>query len=180
MEVLHSVYSGMGGILFRELRDKRSLAYSVSAGYSHSWKIGSFVVYIGSAPEKSAEAYYGILRILQDTRERPLDPGVVEGAKNRVIGRNLMERLTMGRLASEALSLALTERPLDYNDAFLEIIRKGTPEDGHRAAKTYLARGRAAVAAIGDEAFIRHIKELAPQAGEAGAYAAGAGGGKAP
>jgi zinc protease len=163
MEVLNAVFSGMGGVLFRDLRDEKSLAYSVSSGYSPAWKTGSFIVYIGSAPEKSPEAYEGVMRILAEARDKLYSTEVVEGAKNHLIGLNLMGRLTIQSLGIEALNLALTERPLDYNDKYLEAVKKVTPEDVQRVARLYLRPDAVAVAAVGDEAFVKHMTNLAPQ-----------------
>jgi zinc protease len=177
LEVLNAIFSGMGGILFTELRDKRSLAYSVSSGYSPSWKIGSFIVYIGTAPEKTPEAYEGVLRILSEARDKPFSPELIQGAKTRLIGLNLMGRLTISSLGVEALNLSLTDRPLDYNDRYLENIAKVTPEDIQRVARKYLRPETGAVAVLGDEVFIKHLRELAPQS-EAGETKDAKGGGE--
>ncbi len=52
--------SGQGGRLFLELRDKKSLAYTVTSFYTPGIEPGFFGVYIGTAPQKEAEAVSAI------------------------------------------------------------------------------------------------------------------------
>ncbi|HET9752175.1 MAG TPA: pitrilysin family protein, partial [Myxococcales bacterium] len=56
LEVLSAVLSGQGGRLFVELRDKRSLAYSVTSFSMEGVDPGYFAVYIGCGPGKTQEA----------------------------------------------------------------------------------------------------------------------------
>lgn len=56
LEVIQSILSGQGGRLFLELRDKNSLAYSVSPMHMEGIEGGYFGGYIGCSPEKSAKA----------------------------------------------------------------------------------------------------------------------------
>jgi zinc protease len=64
LDVLAQVLAGQGGRLFLELRDKRSLAYSVSAMSVEGFAPGFFSVYIGTANDKIDEARTGILEEL--------------------------------------------------------------------------------------------------------------------
>ena len=52
LEVIQSILSGQGGRLFLELRDKNSLAYSVSPMRMEGLETGYFGAYIGCSPEK--------------------------------------------------------------------------------------------------------------------------------
>lgn len=52
LEVVQSILSGQGGRLFLELRDKNSLAYSVSPIHMEGIETGYFGGYIGCSPEK--------------------------------------------------------------------------------------------------------------------------------
>ncbi|HZI09611.1 MAG TPA: pitrilysin family protein, partial [Myxococcus sp.] len=60
LEVLSTVLSGQGGRLFVELRDKRSMAYSVSSFAIEGLDPGYFAVYMGTSPEKVDAALAGI------------------------------------------------------------------------------------------------------------------------
>jgi zinc protease len=60
LEVLAGVLAGQGGRLFTELRDKRSMAYSVTAFSLEGLDPGYFAVYMGTSPEKVEAAVEGI------------------------------------------------------------------------------------------------------------------------
>ncbi|MDR2349401.1 MAG: insulinase family protein [Deltaproteobacteria bacterium] len=160
VEVLNSILSGMGGILFRELRDQKSLAYSVTSVYSPSKTTGYFAFYIGTAPEKSVEAMTGILEIAKRARDETFDLKTVEDAKNRLIGLDLMSHLTLRVLSAEASGFALTDLPLDFNDKRLEAVRGVTPEDVRRVAKKYLTPGESVLTVVGNAESIKKTEAL--------------------
>jgi zinc protease len=56
LEVISQLLAGQGGRLFLELRDRKGLAYAVNAANVEGVAPGFFAVYIGTAPEKLAEA----------------------------------------------------------------------------------------------------------------------------
>jgi predicted Zn-dependent peptidase len=47
---------GMSGRLFTEVREKRALCYSVSAGYSTERDTGTLAAYVGTTPERAQES----------------------------------------------------------------------------------------------------------------------------
>jgi len=61
LEVLNNVLNGQGGRLFLDLRDKKSLAYSVASLFRPALDRGLFGFYIASDPSKSDEAYAGLI-----------------------------------------------------------------------------------------------------------------------
>ncbi len=85
-EVLNTILSGQGGRLFLELRDKKSLAYTVTSFYTPGLEPGFFGVYIGTAPPKEEEA----ITAIKSELERLLKDGVTEAelarAQNYLVG----------------------------------------------------------------------------------------------
>lgn len=57
---------GMSGRLFTEVREKRGLCYSVSAGYRGDKGYGSVIAYVGTTPERASES----LKVLVSELER--------------------------------------------------------------------------------------------------------------
>jgi len=86
LEVLSAVLSGQGGRLFVELRDKRSLAYSVTSFSMEGLDPGYFAVYIGCSPAKIREALEGIRGELRRLREEPITTSELERARTHLIG----------------------------------------------------------------------------------------------
>jgi zinc protease len=88
--VMNTMLSGMGGKLFGELREKKSLAYSVHASHDAALRAGIYQIYIGCSPEKVQEAKKGLLKVLKDFTEEKIDPLDLERAKTYMAGLNKM------------------------------------------------------------------------------------------
>ena len=86
LEVLSTVLSGQGGRLFVELRDKRSMAYSVSSFSLEGVDPGYFAVYIGTSPEKLDAAREGIRTELEKVRDTLLPATELQRAQRHLIG----------------------------------------------------------------------------------------------
>jgi zinc protease len=61
VHLIATMASGLGGRFFDELRDRRSLAYTVHAFGSERAQAGMFMAYIATSPEREAEAREGLL-----------------------------------------------------------------------------------------------------------------------
>ncbi|MFQ5465750.1 MAG: M16 family metallopeptidase, partial [Thermodesulfobacteriota bacterium] len=86
LEVLAEVLSGQGGRLFIELRDKKSLAYSLSAFSKEGVDPGIFGVYIGSAPEKKDEAIEAIFGELRKVTTEEVSEDELSRGKKSLVG----------------------------------------------------------------------------------------------
>jgi zinc protease len=86
LDVLTSILSGQGGRLFVELRDKRSLAYSVSSFSVEGLDPGYFGIYMGTSPEKVAQALEGIRRELDKIVQHPVTAAELDRARRYLIG----------------------------------------------------------------------------------------------
>ena len=73
--VVSVLSGGMSGRLFSEVREKRGLCYSVSAGYRGDKEFGTVSAYVGTTPERAQES----LTVLLSEVRRILTP---EGAVN--------------------------------------------------------------------------------------------------
>ncbi len=85
-EVLNTVLSGQGGRLFLELRDKKSLAYTVTSFYTPGIESGYFGVYIGTAPQKEQEAISGIKEQLDLVLKDGVTDDELKRAQNYLVG----------------------------------------------------------------------------------------------
>ena len=88
LDVISQILAGQSGRLFLELRDKKSLAYTVSAMSVEGLAPGFFAVYIATAPEKLEEARAGMLDEL--TKLVSVAPGAEEltHAKRNLTGNH--------------------------------------------------------------------------------------------
>jgi hypothetical protein len=104
MEVISQLLAGQGGRLFVELRDRRSLAYSVNAVHVEGVAPGFFAVYIATAPEKFDEAKHGLLQQLTGLLDAPPDEAELDRVRRYLIGSFAIEQQ---RNAVHAAQLAL-------------------------------------------------------------------------
>lgn len=148
LAVLASVLAGQGGRLFYELRDKRSMAYSVTAFNLEGLERGYFGVYIGTSPEKLAEAEAGIRDELDKVLQGPVSEEELERAKRYLIGSHA---IGLQRNSARAASIALDEAYglgashfLHYPEAIERVVREEVLE----AARRYIALDRSVVAVV--------------------------------
>ncbi len=138
LDILAAVLSGQSGRLFRELRDKEALAYSVTAFYRPLLGTGSFAFYIAAAPEKKDRALKGLWQAIYRLNTEGLNPEEINKAKKRLIGRYEIGLQTNG---AQALDMALNELyGLGYNFAikYIRRIQEVGPEQISEVARKYL------------------------------------------
>ncbi|MDR1313314.1 MAG: insulinase family protein, partial [Deltaproteobacteria bacterium] len=160
LEVLNSILSGMGGVLFSELREKRSLAYSVTSSYGAGLGTGSFNFYIGCAPDKAGESLSGMLGIIRAARSDPYGPDAVESAKSYLAGSNKIHHQTLGSRVSDAALFELYGLGQDRNERLLAEIASVAPGDVLRVAREYLPLDRAVLSVVGNEASVKTAEGL--------------------
>ena len=84
--LIATVASGLGGRFFDELREKRSLCYTVQAFQSERRLAGAFLAYIATSPEQEEEARAGLLAEFEKLRERPVSDEELRRAQTYAIG----------------------------------------------------------------------------------------------
>ena len=106
LEILDTILSGQSGRLFIELRDKQSLAYSLSSFSFFGLDTGTFGIYIGTSPEKKEQAIESVWHELKTIREEKVGEEELNRAKNILISQY---ELAMQTHSSQALELGLNE-----------------------------------------------------------------------
>jgi len=86
LDVLGSALAGMGGRLFTNLRDRKSLAYSVTSFSSEQVDPGFFAVYMGTSAEKLDGAIADTLKEIAQVRKEGVTAEEFERAKKWMIG----------------------------------------------------------------------------------------------
>ncbi len=137
-EVMNTVLAGQGGRLFLELRDKKSLAYTVTSFQSPGLETGYFGVYIGTAPDKEEEALSGIKDQLKLLIEKGITDEELDRAKNYIVGTY---EIGLQKNSSQAAKIVFDELYgigwEEYNKYPQKIIAV-TKEDVLRVAKKYI------------------------------------------
>jgi zinc protease len=103
LQVMQSILAGQGGRLFLELRDKNSLAYSVSPMRMEGVETGYFGAYIGCSPEKVQKAISMMKEqfdLLMDTK---VEKEELLRAQRYLIGRHDIDLQRTSAVASSIL-----------------------------------------------------------------------------
>ncbi|MEX2148176.1 MAG: pitrilysin family protein [Candidatus Rokuibacteriota bacterium] len=129
---------GMSGRLFRELRERRGLAYSVSALSSYRTGPGYLLAYLGTAPDNAATAVSGVLDEIARVRAEPASEREVARARAYLLGNVAMDRRTNARHAWYLAFFEVVGAGWDWADRYVRALQAVTVDDVARVAGRYL------------------------------------------
>jgi zinc protease len=138
--MLSNVLGGQSGRLFLELREKKSLAYTVSPTQTEGLERWSFGTYIGCANNKVNEAVEGIKSVLESLAKKGPSASEMKRAQEFYLGRRAMD---LQGDAAVAASLGLDHLygvPYQTDEALAKQVRAVRAEDVKRACQTMLCQ----------------------------------------
>jgi predicted Zn-dependent peptidase len=131
---------GLSSRLFQEIREKRSLAYSVYSYHSMFAEAGLFCAYAGTAPAHAKEVLDLVRRELDDVAEGGLTEVEFERARGHMKGSLALSlEEPSGRMSRLGKSEISHGEILTVNQ-ILRRIEAATLEDAHRAAERVLGQ----------------------------------------
>ena len=142
LRLLDTILGGMGGRLFTELRDQKSLAYSVTSFDAYPVDPGFFALYIGCSPEKETEALSEFERVVHEVQEVGVTPEELERAKTYLEGAlDIGMQGTSQRTAVYGLGQLHHGKWNAFQD-YIENMRAVSGADVQRVAQSYLNASR--------------------------------------
>jgi predicted Zn-dependent peptidase len=157
LQLLANIFGGgMSSRLFQEVREKRGLAYSISAFLSGYPDTGMLGIHAGAAPEKTD----ALMEVLH-TEARKLREGVTAAELER--GRNQQNAAVLMRRENPTAVAEWIGKNLlefgEYRDAGMLTRQTDavTRDDLQRVAERLLARPEIALAVLGPEAGIKRM-----------------------
>lgn len=129
--------NGLSSRLFVELREKRGLAYDVSAFYPTRQSLSTFVVYIGTAPENTQTAFDGLSTEVERLCATALSDQELQTAKNKLLGQYALGKQTNAQLAQTYGWYETIGLGIDFDTKFQQNVTNITPEIAQAAAKRY-------------------------------------------
>ncbi|MDX6652460.1 MAG: hypothetical protein QOJ38_1241 [Solirubrobacterales bacterium] len=160
--VLNTIFGGSSSSrLFREVREKRGLAYSVGSYADHYRDAGIFALYVGTRGNNVEEAVEIIGSELDRISTEKVSDGELARAKESVKGRIVLsEESTLARM-SRLAGATLFDVPILTLDELIERIDAVSADDVIDVARDFLKIDGLSAACIGpDENCFR--KALAP------------------
>lgn len=148
MHLLAGVGSGLGGRFFEELRDKRSLAYAVSAGAVELRRAGLFRTFMAVSPRREDEARRAMLDELAKLREAPVTDRELARAKAYAIGMHAIREQSGASVLGDVLDAWMFGRSLAELDEYEARVRAVTAAEMQRLAQRYLDETRRVEAVV--------------------------------
>ena len=149
LEVLDTILSGQSGRLFIELRDKQSLAYSLSSFSFFGLDTGAFGIYVGTSPEKKEQAINSVWHELKTIREKRVDEEELDRAKNILISQY---ELALQTHSAQALELGLNETyglGQDFGSRYIQAIEEIDAAKVIEVARKYILPNAYVMIAVG-------------------------------
>lgn len=138
LDLLQSILEGQGGLLFRDLRDVQGLGYTVTAFNWKTEKTGALIFYIGTEPDKIAQAEQGFRKIITELQDNPLPEAEIERGKNQMMGDYYRNHQSLASRSSEAAVLTVLHRPLDAARKLVDKAQKVDAGQLQKLARDYL------------------------------------------
>ncbi len=150
LTILNAVLGrGMSSRLFREVREKRGLAYSVGSSVSRYNDVGAMTVSAGVTLEHLEEAVRVIRAELQKLVDEPVGEEELTKARDYSIGSFRLGLETTMALAQRAGEALLMTGEIEPVEQVVERLAAVTAADVQRVAARVIGPGEMALAAVG-------------------------------
>ncbi|OQW52435.1 MAG: hypothetical protein A4S09_08765 [Proteobacteria bacterium SG_bin7] len=146
MQIMQSILGGMGGRLFTELREKASLAYSVSPINFEGTDTGYCGAYIGCSPDKGKKAVAMMMSEFEKISQEKASGAELERAKRYLIGRHDIELQRNSAFAGGILFNELYGLPYQEIFSYSDRINEVTASDVQALAQKIFSQKKVCVA----------------------------------
>jgi len=142
LDLLATVLSGQGGRLFLELRERRSMAYSIGAVSLEGVEPGYFAIYLATGPERIDEAITAVLAELERIQREGVRPEELRRAQEYLVGS---QAIGLQRGSERAATLAFNDLyglGFDAHRRYAARVMQVNPEALQQVAQRYLPLDR--------------------------------------
>ena len=134
LSVLRAILAGQSGLLFRDLRDRQGLGYTVTAFMSQGKHAGYMAFYIATDPDKVPQALEGFRKAARDIGAQALPEAELARAKNLLSGEYYQDRQALLARSGEAAGALVQGYERDMERQLVERAQKLSAEDVRSAA----------------------------------------------
>ncbi len=133
--VNHILGGGSGSRLYREIREKRGLAYSISDSLAWMDHSALFVGTTGTRADRAGETIGGVVREVERMAESGPTQQELDEAKSYLKGSRMLSLDTSSKLAAALLQYQLDGLPIDYMERRNGLVDAVTLDQAKRAAR---------------------------------------------
>ena len=132
--------NGLSSRLFVELREKRGLAYDVSAFFPTRLDTAPFITYMGTAPTNTEIAVAGLSTEVKRLTQETLSDTEIQIAKNKLLGQYALGKQTNGEIAQTYGWYETIGLGVEFDLAFQAQIQPITGTQIRAIAQKYLSQ----------------------------------------
>ena len=129
--------NGLSSRLFVELREKRGLAYEVSASYPTRLEASQFIAYMGTAPQNAKIALDGLRHECERLATEKLTDQELATCKSKLLGQYALGKQTNAQIAQVYGWYEVMGLGLEFDHLFVEAIAAVTVDDVLQTAQRY-------------------------------------------
>jgi zinc protease len=149
LRLLQTLLGGQSGRLFVELRERKSLAYTVAPVSFEGIEPGYVGTYIACAPTKREEALAGIRNVIEGLAKKGPTAAEMSRAKEYYLGRRAMELQSDSALAGHYGLEAVYGLPYRSDGEVVRRIRSIAPREVRAVCARYLAEPPMVTSVVG-------------------------------
>jgi zinc protease len=149
IQLLHTLLGGQSGRLFIELREKKSLAYSVAPVSFEGVEPGYIGTYIACSPSKRKEAVEGIQSVHEALAKKGPSPSEVKRAQEYYLGRRAMDLQGDSSLSSYYGLEEVYGLPILTDEQMVKAVQSITAKDIQSVCEKYLIAQNKVTAVVG-------------------------------
>ena len=139
LALLANILSGQSGLLFSSMRDDQGLGYTVTAFVRTLPHAGSFCFYIGTVPDKLAQADQAFARVIEKLCTEELPADLLAAGVNRLLGEYLRSSQSLAARSQEASKNALLSLSADFRKQLIDKAGMLSPQDLRACAQKYFS-----------------------------------------
>ena len=152
VRVMNEIFGGgFSSRLFKNLRSKQALAYSVGggigAGYNH---FGLIDISMGTKSASTAKAIAALYQQIDDLLNNPPTEVELKQARDSILNGFIFAYDSPDKVLGEQLTYELYGYPKDFLERFRDAVDKVTSADVHRVARKYIDKRKLAVLVVGN------------------------------
>lgn len=153
LDVLSTILGdGRSSVFYRNIKDKKQLAFSIGASNAGFRDDGIFYVSANFTPGNEKKLEDAIFEEIANIQKNGVTPAQVALAKNIIERDTYYARESISNIAQEIGYTMVTANDIKYYKNYLEEIKKVTPEEVKRVANKYLGVDKSAISIVLPEA----------------------------
>jgi len=153
LEIMNTALGrGMSSRLFKEVRERRGLAYAVSSSVSRYQDIGTLTVTAGVTREHEEEALRVILAELRKLVDEPMPDEELQRTQDFAVGTFRLSLETPMSVGQRRGNQLLQDGAIEPPDVTVERMRAVTADDVRRVAARVIGPAQYAIAVVGPSA----------------------------